>query len=64
MQFTKHLKQTGLQCYSKNFCLKQLYITSKSVITKAQEYDVGLKLKILSVCIATYVFLSDESKLM
>ena len=38
----KRLKETGLQCYSKNFGLLLL----KSVITKAQEYEVGSKLKI------------------
>ena len=30
MRFVKQVKETGLQCYSKNFGLKQLY---KSVIT-------------------------------
>ena len=46
MRFAKPLKETGLQCYSKNFGLKQLYTTLRSVITKAQEHEVGLKLKI------------------
>ena len=44
MRFAKHLKKTGLQCYCKNFGLKQPYTvttTLKSVITKAQEYEVG-----------------------
>ena len=45
-------KKTGLQCYSKNFGLKKLYILLlKSVITKAQEYEVSLKFKVY-VCVA------------
>ena len=46
MRFVKQVKETGLQCYSKKFGLKQLYTTLKSVITKAQQYEVSLKLKI------------------
>ena len=42
------LTQTGLHSYNNNFGLKQLL---KSVITKAQEYEVSLKLKV-NVCIA------------
>ena len=53
MWFVKCLKETGLQCYSKNF--DYIYTTFKSVITKAQEYDVSSKLR-------CYVFLNDESK--
>ena len=39
-------KKTGLQCYSKSFGLKQL---CKSVVTKAQEYEVSLKLKVYAL---------------
>ena len=49
MWFAKHLKEIGLQCYNKNFGLKQLYsyvLLLNSVITKAQECEVSLKLKI------------------
>ena len=39
-------KEAGLQCYNKKFGLKQLYTTfKKCYITKAQEYEVSLKLK-------------------
>ena len=42
MRFVKRLEETGLQCYSKNFGFKQLL---KSVVTKAEEYEVRSKLK-------------------
>ena len=44
MWVTKHLIETGLQCYSKNFYF----------ITKALLYKVGLKLKFKSVWVAMY----------
>ena len=50
--YSKRLEETGLQCHSKNFGLKQLYTTFKSVSTKAEEYEVCSKLKILSICVA------------
>ena len=56
MLLMKHLEETGLQCYSKNFG-----VLLKSVVTKAEEYKVRSKLKIIQV--ATYVFLSNEPKL-
>ena len=46
---SKHLIETGLQCYSKNFSLRLLL---KSVITKVLLYKVGLKLKFKSVWVA------------
>ena len=49
MCVVKRLIETGLQCYSKNF---SFILLLKSVISKALQYKVDLKLKILNVCIA------------
>ena len=52
MRFTKRLKETGVLQYE--FRLKTLasyILLLKSVITKAQEYKVSLKLKILTACV-------------
>ena len=38
-------------------------VLSKTFITKELEYKAGLNRKIKFACIATYVFLSDESLL-